>query len=138
MYLILSDIGREKKQAEFPILFRLALDVLSVQASAVPCERVFSSSKDIDRRSRMLTVLVEVLQILKGMYWDDRLDYTRSWVAKASEMAEEDVNGLCTEFEVEESGVTTTDLENNHLREMLMGGQVQDLLELIEASYSPN
>jgi len=48
----------------------------------------------------MSTVLVEDLQILKGMY---RLDSTRIWAAKASEMAGKNVK-------VEESGVTTTDL----------------------------
>ncbi|KAJ3838247.1 hypothetical protein F5878DRAFT_500427, partial [Lentinula raphanica] len=69
-------------------LFRLALDVLPVQASAVPCERPFSSSKetDTDRRSRMSSVLMEVLQVLKSLYHSERLNFTKSWVAKSSEM----------------------------------------------------
>ncbi|KAF5358783.1 hypothetical protein D9758_008530 [Tetrapyrgos nigripes] len=127
------------RQDKYPSLFRLALDVLPVQASAVPCERAFSSSKetDADRRSRMSTVLVEVLQILKDFYRDDRLNFSAAWVAKPSEMAEEDVHGYCTESDiVRDDGLTTTDLGNDQLREMLMQGQVQDLLNLIEASYN--
>ncbi|KAJ3777961.1 hypothetical protein FB446DRAFT_600256, partial [Lentinula raphanica] len=69
-------------------IFKLALDVLPVQASAVPCEHAFSSSKETDasRRSRLSPVLMEVLQILKSIYRSDRLDFTKSWVTKSSEM----------------------------------------------------
>ncbi|KAJ3832357.1 hypothetical protein F5878DRAFT_520679, partial [Lentinula raphanica] len=69
-------------------IFRFALDVLPVQASAVPCEHAFSSSKETDtaRRSRLSPVLMEVLQILKSIYRSDRLNFTKSWVAKSSEM----------------------------------------------------
>ncbi|KAJ3816729.1 hypothetical protein F5878DRAFT_497313, partial [Lentinula raphanica] len=69
-------------------LFRLALDVLPVQASAVPCEQVFSSSKEtnMDRRSQMSSMLMEVLQVLKSLYHSERLNFIKSWVAKSSEM----------------------------------------------------
>ena len=45
----------------------LAVDVLAIQGSAVPCERVFSSGKEtmLERRSRMNTDLMEALQMLK-------------------------------------------------------------------------
>lgn len=45
----------------------MALDVLPIQASAVPCERVFSSSKETCtmRRSRIDPSLMEALQVLK-------------------------------------------------------------------------
>jgi len=52
----------------YPLMFQVALDVLPVQASAVPCERVFSSSSKetcTDRRNRILPKLLEVLQIIK-------------------------------------------------------------------------
>ncbi len=43
------------------------MDILPIQASAVPCERVFSSSKETmsARRSRISPGLMEALQVLK-------------------------------------------------------------------------
>jgi hypothetical protein len=45
----------------------LAMDVLAIQGSAVPCERVFSSGKETmsARRSRIKYDLMEALQMLK-------------------------------------------------------------------------
>jgi hypothetical protein len=45
----------------------LAVDVLAIQGSAVPCERVFSSGKETmsARRSRIKYDLMEALQMLK-------------------------------------------------------------------------
>ncbi|KZT22549.1 hypothetical protein NEOLEDRAFT_1020711, partial [Neolentinus lepideus HHB14362 ss-1] len=61
----------------FPLLYRVALDILPVQASAVPCERVFSSSGETDtsRRSRLSEFMFEVLQILKYLYHHERLEF---------------------------------------------------------------
>jgi hypothetical protein len=78
-----KDIG-----PRFPTVLSLALDVLPIQASSVPCERVFSSGKETTtpRRSRISPDLMEALQVLKfsvrqgvalsfttGMDWDDEL-----------------------------------------------------------------
>ncbi|KZT27526.1 hypothetical protein NEOLEDRAFT_1033999, partial [Neolentinus lepideus HHB14362 ss-1] len=51
----------------YPTIFKLALDILPIQGSAVPCECVFSSAKETttDRRSRISPELMEVLQMLK-------------------------------------------------------------------------
>ncbi|KAJ2969846.1 hypothetical protein NUW54_g12869 [Trametes sanguinea] len=51
----------------YPLLYRVALDILPIPASSVPCERVFSSSKETDalRRSGLGTAMMEILQILK-------------------------------------------------------------------------
>jgi hypothetical protein len=69
-------------------VFALAMDVLPIQASAVPCERVFSSGKETmtARRNRISPELMEALQVLKysvrngqalnftaGMEWNDEL-----------------------------------------------------------------
>jgi len=54
-------------QQHYPTIFALAMDVLPIQASAVPCERVFSSAKETmaPRRSRIAPNLMEALQLLK-------------------------------------------------------------------------
>jgi hypothetical protein len=43
------------------------MDILPIQASSVPCERVFSSSKQTitARRNQLSSKLVETLQLLK-------------------------------------------------------------------------
>jgi len=66
------------------LVFKVALDVLPVQASAVPCERVFSSSKEtcVLRRSLLSAGMLEVLQVLKHLYKGERLDFTLYWIAK--------------------------------------------------------
>ena len=45
----------------------MAMDYLLIQASAVPCERVFSSAKETvtARRNRISSDLMEALQVLK-------------------------------------------------------------------------
>lgn len=62
----------------FPLFYRIALDVLPAQASAVPCERVFSSSKETDtnRRANLSPEKMEKLQILKFGFRGARLNFT--------------------------------------------------------------
>ena len=66
----------------------VALDLLPVQASAVPCERVFSSSKetDTDRRSKLDPVMMETLQILKYSLHEE-LNFTDGFLATEEECA---------------------------------------------------
>ena len=78
----------QEHQHSFPRIFHLAMDIIPIQASSVPCERVFSSGKQtmVPRRSRISAQLMECLQILKfsirkgnalkfteGMSWKDEL-----------------------------------------------------------------
>ena len=60
------------------------MDVLPAQASAVPCERVFSSSKETCtlRRSRISPQLMETLQVLKFAHKRDHLNFTVGLVAQ--------------------------------------------------------
>lgn len=57
----------QENQLRYPRIFTLALDILPIQGSAVPCERVFSSSAETDtlRRNRIAADLMEALQMLK-------------------------------------------------------------------------
>lgn len=65
----------------YPTLFRAAMDYLPIQASAVPCERVFSSAGETDtkRRNRMKPELMEALQMLKFLLKKKRLNFMEGW-----------------------------------------------------------
>ena len=54
------------------------VNVLLVQASSVPCERIFLASKDTDTAKRNLLALrmMEMLQILKYSLKSSQLDFT--------------------------------------------------------------
>ena len=61
------------------------MDVLPIQASAVPCERVFSSSKETmtARRNRIGPELMEQLQMMKYSVHKGRaLNFTQGTAAK--------------------------------------------------------
>ncbi|KDQ54099.1 hypothetical protein JAAARDRAFT_102260, partial [Jaapia argillacea MUCL 33604] len=67
----------------YPLLYQVALDVLPVQALAVPCKRIFLSAKETTTvwRNKLNLALLEVLQILKFLYKWERLDFTSDWIA---------------------------------------------------------
>lgn len=57
------------------------MDYLPVQATSVPCERVFSSAKgtDTSKRNRMSPILMEALQLLKFTLKKQRLNFMEGW-----------------------------------------------------------
>ena len=79
----------QANQGRYPHIFKLAMDIIPIQASSVPCERVFSSGKETmaPRQRRISPDLMEALQVLKfsihkgssslsftdGMSWEDEL-----------------------------------------------------------------
>jgi hypothetical protein len=81
----------------------MALDYLPIQASAVPCERVFSSSAETDtrRRNRISSLLMEALQMLKFYFKKERLNFTKDWAVSEEEMTEveQEVDLLAKLFE---------------------------------------
>ena len=79
----------QEHQHQYPRIFHLAMDIIPIQASSVPCERVFSSGKQTmtPRRGHISTQLMEALQMLKfsiqkgrplrfteGMSWSEELE----------------------------------------------------------------
>lgn len=105
-------------EAKYPLLFRVALDILPVQASAVPCERVFSSSKETCtlRRNRISSSLLEALQVLKYSFKQDRLDFMAGHLAREEDYA---IDGELTPAAIEE---------------LLKLGQIDELSDLIRNS----
>lgn len=73
LYLIDNKIIKQANAKNYPTLARIALDVLPSQASAVPCERLFSSAKltATDRRSRLKADVFKILQIMKATWRDE-------------------------------------------------------------------
>ena len=61
------------------MLAQIALDVLAVLASSVPCEQLFSSAKLIatDHHARLGPETFEQVQILKSAWKDEVLDFAR-------------------------------------------------------------
>jgi len=75
---------------EFPMLFSIAMDYLPIQATSVPCERVFLSAKDTDtpKRNRISPDLMEALQMLKHSLKKERLNFMKGWPTSEAVMSE--------------------------------------------------
>lgn len=71
-------------------MFKVGCDILPCQASAVPCERVFSSSKETCalRRNQLSNTALERLQILKYIFKLERLTSTTGLVATEQELVD--------------------------------------------------
>jgi hypothetical protein len=87
----------------FPTLFAMAMDYLPIQASAVPCERIFLSSSETDtkRRNHISPLLMEALQMLKFHLKKERLNFTAGWMTPEKQMVDDDpdedlLDGLLT------------------------------------------
>jgi hypothetical protein len=90
----------------FPTLFAMAMDYLPIQASAVSCERVFSSSAGTDtkKRNRISPLLMEALQMLKYHLKKEKLNFTE---------------GLLLSEEDKEKELIEDTAEEDALRELL-------------------
>lgn len=86
---MVADYVLQYNGSAFPTLFAMAMDYLPIQASAVPCERVFSSSAETDtkKRNRISPLLMEVLQMLKFHLKKERLNFMEGWLTAEKEMS---------------------------------------------------
>ena len=77
-------------QVMWPTIFWGALDYLPIQASAVPSERVFSSSTetDMNKRNHINPILIESLPMPKFPFKKARLDFTGGWITPEHLMEE--------------------------------------------------
>jgi hypothetical protein len=92
----------------YPTLARIALDILPAQATSVPCERLFSCSKQVatERRACLGSAIFEELVIM-GSTWRPNLYDMSAWNSSQveevdlvfKEMLAEDMDGLTWERE---------------------------------------
>jgi hypothetical protein len=78
------------------------MDYLPIQATSVPCERVFSSAKETDtaKRNKISPLLMEALQLLKFSLKKERLNFTAGWSIPPAALTEQepfsgDLGSLC-------------------------------------------
>jgi hypothetical protein len=80
----LAYLLEQVNHSQFPRVYHLAMDVIPIQAPAVPRERIFSSGKltITPQRNRISPELMDGLQILKFSIRHGRsLDFTEGWHA---------------------------------------------------------
>jgi hypothetical protein len=88
--------------ALYPTLARMALDILPSQASSVPCERLFSASKQTAdlRRASLGAKRFEELQIMKFAWRKNNPDHSaQNW----AQIEEVQLGEYCEILEVEET-----------------------------------
>ena len=83
----------------YPTLARIALDILPAQASSVPCEHVFSGSKQIatDRRSCLGAIVFEELVIMKSAWGPELYDMSAWNAAQTDEVVSFDFEEMLEE-----------------------------------------
>ncbi|KIK13972.1 hypothetical protein PISMIDRAFT_117870, partial [Pisolithus microcarpus 441] len=80
----------EVNQMQFPTLFAITMDYLPIQASSVPCERVFSSSAETDTKkwNRIGPILMEALQMLKFHLKQEHINFLANWATPTASLFE--------------------------------------------------
>jgi len=104
----------QNAKKNLPLLYATTMDVLPMQASSVPCKRVFSSSKETNmlRWSQLSPETMEMFQVLKFQYHSRRLDFNNKWIAS-------------------EAKLSVADISLELVNEMLTDGWVSELSDLL-------
>lgn len=75
-----SYLPHQKHARRYPTVARIALNVIPIQATSVPCERLFSASKqDADQlRASIGPLRFEQVQVLKYRWRANAVDFARA------------------------------------------------------------
>lgn len=86
-------MATQMARSQYPTFFQMAMDYLPIQASAVPCERAFSSGAETltARRNRIKPPIMEALQMLKFALRKSRLSFTSDWLTTEAAMNDDDI-----------------------------------------------
>src|SRR5271156_5690875 len=98
----------------YPTLAHIALDVLPSQASSVPCERIFSGTKQIatDRRACLGPIVFEELTIMKSAWGPNLCNVAAFNKAQVEEVGLDEFEQMLIEdVDLEEWDKTVDDLE---------------------------
>jgi hypothetical protein len=92
MSMLVSLMAMQMSRNQYPTFFKIAMDYLPIQASAVPCERAFSSGAETltARRNRIKPPIMEALQMLKFALKKSRLNFTSDWLTTEALMDDDD------------------------------------------------
>jgi hypothetical protein len=65
------------RRSQFPTLFQMALDILSIPAMSTELERIFSSCEHLlsDRKSRTGDDLIEAIECLRSWWGQDLINF---------------------------------------------------------------
>ncbi len=104
--LVYTDRALQSNHLTHPTIFAIAMDYLPIQASLVPCERVFSSSAEMDMkwRNHINPDLMEVLQVLKFQLKKEHLNFMAGWSTKEKQMVDDNLEEDLLETLLESSG----------------------------------
>jgi len=91
-FSIYADKALQTNCTTYPTIFVIAMDYLPIQASSVPCKRVFSSSAEMDTkwRNHISPLMMEALQMLKFQLQKEHLDFMTGWKTLWEEMIDDD------------------------------------------------
>ena len=91
--LVYTDRALQSNRLTHPTIFAITMDYLPIQASSVPCKRVFSSSAETDtkRRNRINPDLIEALQVLKFQLKKERLNFMAGWSTEEKQMVDDNL-----------------------------------------------
>ncbi len=112
MYMILSNDGSvytdkalQSNCLTHPTIFAIAMDYLPIQASLVPCKRVFSLSTEMDMKWRncINPDLMEVLQVLKFQLKKEHLNFMAGWSTEEKQMVDDNLEEDLLETLLEDS-----------------------------------
>ena len=103
---VYTDRALQSNHLTHPTIFAITMDYLPIQASLVPCKRVFSSSAETDTkwRNHINPDLMEALQVLKFQLKKECLNFMAGWSTEKKQIVDNNLEEDLLETLLEGSG----------------------------------